>query len=102
MISKTQVHSTRLGTLLCVLSDAADSKSSRLERESEWGRGGSEGGREARDLFPGMINDVSGDLDRYAHGDRCKKRRRRRNGPFPATIFVASNWSRMKERKGIQ
>ena len=42
-------------------------------RESEWGReGGRDRGREARDLFPGMINDVSGDLDRYAHGDGCK------------------------------
>ena len=61
-----------LGTLDCVLSDAADSKSSRLE---------SEGGREARDLFPRMINDVSGDLDRYARGDRCKQQRRR-NGPL--------------------
>ena len=89
----------RLGTLSCVLSDAANSKSS----EGEWGREGQrERGQAGRDLFPGMINDVSGDLDRYAHGDRCKKRRRRRNGPFPATIFVASNWSRMKERKGIQ
>ena len=54
------------------------------------GRGGrerEEGGREARDLFPGMINDVSGDLDRYAHGDRCKQQPREggrggMNGPL--------------------